>query len=254
MEAELEGYEYQLSNIKTSLAKDPTNQDLLTLRDEVQLLVDLTKEALGQTQASKPVASSSRQPVTSRSSVVGSARSDSSSSSKGASSSASAAASALLSSGDDCMAKYAQDGKWYPARVTAVGGSKDNPVYSITWTEFNTTDAVGPAEIKAISDSKKRALAQSALDEAENARKRARNVKKEENRQVKAAEQVEKQKSWQSFAKKSAKKGVHIPGMTGESMFKTPDAPYAKVGVVGAGKGMTKMQDRARHIFPSEQG
>lgn len=45
--------------------------------------------------------------------------------------------------------------------------------------------------------------------------------------------------------------GVSIPGMDGRSMFKTPDDPMAKVGVVGAGRGMTDYKAKGRHIFES---
>jgi len=98
-----------------------------------------------------------------------------------------------------------------------------------------------------MTESKKRAM-QFAEEEAEKEKKRRKNEKKVENKEAKAAEQVSKQQAWQSFAKKGVKKGINIPGVSGESMFKSPDNPYGKVGVVGSGHGMTayKAKERVR--------
>ena len=49
-----------------------------------------------------------------------------------------------------------------------------------------------------------------------------------EVRAAKAKEQQEKQVSWQKFAKKSERKGIHIAGVSGSSIFKTPDNPLGR--------------------------
>ena len=59
-------------------------------------------------------------------------------------------------------------------------------------------------------------------------RKKKKNEKKLEIRAAKAREQNEKQQTWQKFAKKSEKKGIYIAGVTGTSIFKTPDNPFGK--------------------------
>ncbi len=38
------------------------------------------------------------------------------------------------------------------------------------------------------------------------------------------------------------------------SMFSVPDAPGAKVGVIGSGKGMTDYKPRGRHDFAGVSG
>ena len=79
-----------------------------------------------------------------------------------------------------------------------------------------------------------------------------------------------KQNSWQKFAKKANKKGIHIAGSEGKSIFKTPDNPYGRgtfnyrifnigcyllmfffiVGVTGSGKPMTEQKTvRDKHVF-----
>ncbi len=70
-----------------------------------------------------------------------------------------------------------------------------------------------------------------------------------EKQQTKQTEAKEKAQAWQKFATKGAKKGYAIAGATGKSMFKTPDDPMAKVGVVGAGRGMTSNASKQKHKY-----
>jgi hypothetical protein len=139
------------------------------------------------------------------------------------------------SAGDECLAKYSGDGQWYPARITSLGGSADNRVYSIVFKGYNTTELVKAIEIKPLppnhaslapSSSNKRKLTKTEEEERE--RKKKKNEKKVEAKAAKAKEQTQKQATWQKFAKKSEKKGVHIAGVSGTSIFKTPDNPLGK--------------------------
>lgn len=121
-----------------------------------------------------------------------------------------------LKAGDECQARYSGDQKFYPARITSVGGSDTNRVFSVVFQGYESTELVPAADVKSLTEQKKRALALSEED-VEKERKRKKNEKKADTRQVKAEEQGQKQKSWQSFAKKAVKKGkAHVPGFTGE--------------------------------------
>lgn len=62
----------------------------------------------------------------------------------------------------------------------------------------------------------KRKAGEPSAAEMEKEKKKKKNEKKAETQKAKAEEQANRQKGWQSFAKKSAKKGVSIPGMAGE--------------------------------------
>ncbi|CAO1613840.1 unnamed protein product [Sympodiomycopsis kandeliae] len=264
MDSDLQTYKTQLAQVNEALEADPSNTELQTLRDELNNLITLT-ESLVKDQAR------------------------SSSSSNGAktqndSSTAAPQPPRALKAGDDCTAKYSGDGRWYPARVTAVSGSAQDPVYSVLFTGYNNSEMVRSHDIRAnasmpsasrsvpaastatssttstsatsadaSSSSKKRSTVSTPTltpeEEAERERKRKRNEKKSESRETKAQEASNKANSWQKFAKKGAKKGYGIAGE--KSMFKTPDDPYAKVGVVGAGRGMTKSQGRSKHTYES---
>jgi survival of motor neuron-related-splicing factor 30 len=209
--ADLETYQVQLSQVELALSADPDNTGLASLRSELKELIELTQTALSQAEAS----SSSKADATRKTAVVASSHS--------------------WSAGDECLAKYSGDGGWYPARITSVGGSADNRVYSIVFKGYNTTELVKATEIKALpanyatmapSSSNKRKLTKAEEEERE--KKKKKNEKKLESKAAKAKEQTQKQATWQKFAKKSEKKGVHIAGVAGTSIFKTPDNPMGR--------------------------
>ncbi|KAJ7925854.1 hypothetical protein B0H13DRAFT_1102923 [Mycena leptocephala] len=230
--ADLETYQVQLSQVDLAISSDPDNAELVSLRSELKELIELTKSALA---AQVEVASSSK---------AESSRKNTSS-----------APTHTLSAGDECLAKYSGDGSWYPARITSVGGSTDNRVYSVVFKGYNTTEQVKSSEVKPMPAShafvtpasNKRKLTKAEEEERE--KKKKKNEKKVEAKAAKAKEQTAKQATWQKFAKKSEKKGVHIAGVAGTSIFKTPDNPLGRVGVTGSGKGMTEVAIQAKHKF-----
>ncbi|KAF7347775.1 Survival of motor neuron-related-splicing factor 30 [Mycena venus] len=233
--ADLETYQVQLSQVDLAISSDPDNAELVSLRSELKELIELTKSAIA---AQAEAASSSK------------AESSSSSRKKDLSTPSHA-----WSAGDECLAKYSGDGQWYPARITSVGGSADNRVYSVVFKGYNSTELVKSSEIKTMPAnhafvapaSTKRKLTKAEEEERE--KKKKKNEKKVEAKAAKAKEQMAKQATWQKFAKKSEKKGVHIAGVAGTSIFKTPDNPLGRVGVTGSGKGMTEVATQAKHKF-----
>jgi len=235
--ADLETYQVQLSQVELALSADPSNIGLSSLHSELTELIELTQTALNQAETT----SSSKGDVSRKA--------------------ATAIPTQTWAAGDECLAKYSGDGSWYPARITSLGGSIDNRVYSIVFKGYNTTELVKAGEIKLLPvnshsnygsaapsiSSNKRKL--SKLEEEEKEKKKKKNEKKVEAKAAKAKEQTLKQATWQKFAKKSEKKGVHIAGVAGTSIFKTPDNPLGRVGVTGSGKGMTEVASRSKHKF-----
>ena len=208
--ADLETYQVQLSQVELALSSDPTNAELASLRSELKELIQLTQTAISQVETT----SSSKSDVSRKVHA--------------------ATPTQTWSAGDECLAKYSADGGWYPARITSLGGSVDNRVYSIVFKGYNTTELVKAFEIKPLPpnhsgfepSSNKRKL--SKVEEEEREKKKKKNEKKIEAKAAKAKEQTQKQATWQKFAKKSEKKGVHIAGVSGTSIFKTPDNPLGK--------------------------
>jgi survival of motor neuron-related-splicing factor 30 len=207
---DLETYQVQLTQVELALAADPDNAELASLRSELQELISLTKTVISQSEAA---ASSSKSIDTSRKTTV-------------------TQQSINWSAGDECLAKYSGDGAWYPARINSVAGSAENRVYSIVFKSYNTTEQVEATSLKplppnhgSLPATKRKAKEE---EDEEKERKRKKNEKKVETRAAKAKEQLQKQASWQKFAKKSEKKGVHIAGIAGTSIFKTPDNPLGR--------------------------
>lgn len=100
MEAELENYQFQLSQVSIALEADPTNAELTALKVELEEIIALTKEALGvsqetqgKNQASASTTSASTQPA------KGKAKESASTNSKN------------FRAGDEVIARY-KDGKW----------------------------------------------------------------------------------------------------------------------------------------------
>ena len=218
---DLETYQVQLSQVELALSTDPDNSELISLRSELKELIELTQAAIAQQEAA---ASSSKAAEASK---------------KAAAAASGASSTKAWAAGDECLAKYSGDGQWYPARIASVGGSADNRQYSVVFKVYNNTELVSASQIKPLPANytagssmggmgagSKRKL--SKVEEEEREKKKKKNEKKLEVRAAKAKEQQEKQVSWQKFAKKSEKKGIHIAGVSGSSIFKTPDNPLGR--------------------------
>lgn len=230
---------------------DPGNTDLTSLQKELKELIALTEQEIAKSEKRIPTSKSSA-----------------------SSSSKPSASSASFMSGDDVLAKYSGDNSWYPARITSVGGSEDHRVYSVVFKGYNSTEVVQAGSIKPLPPGSSSASVsigkRKAEHDAEKERKKKKNEKKAEVRAEKAKEQNEKQASWLKFAKKAEKKGAPIAGLSGNSIFKTPDNPHGRgrchkypisirlfanrfiVGVTGSGKGMTETVQRQRHKYTTE--
>ncbi|TIB83107.1 hypothetical protein E3Q06_03052, partial [Wallemia mellicola] len=234
---EISQYELQLEQVKETLTADPTNAELIGLKDELSNLIDLLKASTAPAQTAP---STSEQPPQSKGKDSKDVK--------------------IFKAGEDIMAKY-NDGKFYPAIVKAVSGIHPKIVYTINFRGYEGTQQVQPNQIKAMDPHTKISLtnkrqrdSQKSLtsieDEKERERKRKKSERKAEAREQKNSEMNNKQNNWQKFAKKANKKGIHIAGSEGRSIFKTPDNPYGRVGVTGSGKPMTEQKSvRDKHVF-----
>lgn len=269
--------QYQLSQIKLGLAKDPNNVEMQTLKAELEDLIALTKEYLSsQAPAPAPAAAAASTSASSASASISASTTPRTGSGSAAASSKAkpAAASGVKVSykpGDECSCRYS-DGKWYPARITQISGSTDQPVYTVVFKGYDTPEVVTMNDIRpsnkwdsgaagagaggsgtggGAAGGEKRKAGEPTKEDLEKERKKKKNEKKAETLKAKAEEQAAKQKGWQAFAKKGTKKGIHIPGVKGESIFRSPAEgnPNARVGVVGAGRGMTAVAQRKRQTF-----
>lgn len=210
---DLETYQVQLEQVDEALKADPDNEEFQSLRSELNQLITLTEQAIAVASASSAsTAKKSHKGVTLP----------------------------VFTAGDECLAKWSKDDKWYPGRITSVGGSEEKRVYSVVFRGYQDIEVVNANAVKRLPPSQagphgvapsstagtKRKL--SKEEEEEREKKKRKNEKKLEVRAAKAAEQDQKKQSWQKFATKSAKKGVAVPGLVGTSIFKTPDNPHGR--------------------------
>ena len=100
MEAELQTYLDQIAYVNLQLETDPTNDELLKLKTELNEIVDLTKEAIAQTSGTH-----------SNSKAHGSGA-DNKNKGKAKETNPNWQDTGAYKAGMDCMAKY-KDGKWY---------------------------------------------------------------------------------------------------------------------------------------------
>ncbi|KAG8754842.1 hypothetical protein FRC14_004606 [Serendipita sp. 396] len=275
---DLETFQAQLEQVEQALKADPGNEELTQLASELKELISLTEQTLTtsrttQTSKRKDPSSSTNATTTTTTTAATSANGASTAGTSKSSTSHPHQQQRTWSVGDDCLAKYSGDDKWYPARITFIGGSEEKRVYSVVFRGYNSTELVaasglrklppnysggnmggsangGGEELGASAGTKRKSSAKE--DDAERERKKRRNEKKLEVRAAKAQEQDSKKHSWQKFATKSVKKGVGIAGVAGNSIFKTPDNPYGKVGVTGSGRGMTEVHQQKKHKFSAD--
>lgn len=262
---------FLVKEIDEALKLDPGSTELTELKAELETLVDLLRKSLGQSSSSAPAAGPSTAASSSKPS-------------------ASSSTSASFTTGTAVLARWRKDGKFYPARIASVSGSTSDPAYTVIFDIDRSTEVVRSGEIKVLTESKKRSFAaahggndsddaaaaagagvagkgkgKAAANAAAKVEKKA---VKEEERKARVAQQNKAQSTWQSFAKRGVKKGINIPGVSGESQFRSPDNPYGRgecnlslifaltsltrflpVGVVGSGKAMTNYEQKKRAKF-----
>jgi len=172
------------------------------------------------------------------------------------------------------------DKAWYPARITSITGSSSDPVYYVTFKSYGNQEALRGPDIKPVSnDAKKRkadgipvtstATAASGSSSVISAAADinpalASQAKKEPSkvsdgparpskiaRKVKAKKELEAGKSkWQDFTTK----GKFGKAAKKDSMFSTGEGVNARVGFTGSGQAMRKDVTRSRHIYqPGEE-
>ncbi|ORY28032.1 hypothetical protein BCR39DRAFT_559732 [Naematelia encephala] len=234
-ESELQTYRDQLAYVNLSLETDPNNDDLLKLKTELVELIELTQIALGAS------AASSSKPAVDASKSKGKGKETSNWQDNGA-----------YKAGMDCMAKY-KDGKWYPARISAVTGSQESPLYTITFKGYTSTTNVPVTSLRPHDPSAPIPQPQKRkpedLSEREKERKKKKGEKWMESQKARSDEVKDKKNAWEKFGKKASKKGIHISGLEGKSVFRTPDNPFGRVGVVGSGRGVTEYERMGKHKF-----
>ena len=177
------------------------------------------------------------------------------------------------------LAKWSGDKQFYEATVITKTGSSADPVYTVCFKIDNSTETKRKHEVRAMPGKKRKAdgapsasistppvistpdpdfnstviTAAPVVDKSAMQRKEPSMVSdgptrmQPEKKKLKGGKVMENKKAnWQTFMQNGPKKTAISASKHKESMFRTPDAPNAKVGVVGSGKPMQKDQSRSK--------
>lgn len=180
---------------------------------------------------------------------------------------------------DFVLAKWSGDKQFYEATIITKTGSSADPVYTVSFKIDNSTETKRKHEVRAMPGKKRKAdgapafsvptpptistpdpdssstviTAAPVVDKSAMQRKEPSMVSdgptrmQPEKKKLKGSKLMDNKKAnWQSFMQNGPKKTSVSATKAKESMFRTPDAPNAKVGVVGSGKPMQKDQSRAK--------
>jgi len=160
-----------------------------------------------------------------------------------------------LSSGTYCEAIYTEDGRWYPCIIERL--VEDG--YQIKFKKYGTQIAVPIEYIRTTKDGKaiKRPFEEMTTfktpdhlkikptDTPEQKKQKKKKIKAiKQHLKIKAADKEanERKEGWKMFNMNATERGKgYFSVKKGESIFKSPDTVTGKVGVMGSGKGMTKV-------------
>ncbi|KAH0939646.1 hypothetical protein HID58_007107 [Brassica napus] len=182
--------------------------------------------------------------------------------------------------GTKVQAVFSEDGEWYEATVEAhtLNG------YYVSYNEWGNKEEVDPDNVRAIENNAlleaqrlaeatknalKRKIEQAASSDYQSKtlpaklkidpndpedkiakRKKIHAFKSKARQEQLEVAQNKKQNAWQQFqtTKAKTKKVGFYTGRKKESIFKSPEDPCGKVGVIGSGKGLTDFQKREKHL------
>jgi survival-of-motor-neuron-related-splicing factor 30 len=271
MSDELEEYRSQLAVVEEGLAEDPENATLLDLKKELVDLIGLLDEqkdsdgesaSKEESKATTPIEEDNR--AKSASSEPRLENDGQRSQSPPQSTSTPPPPQQKLNinrvrfkAGDMVLAQWLSgDKQYYQAKVTSVTGSMSNPRYTVKFPKHNTTETLPADSVRqmpATHVNKKPTIPPKTgpIDKVSKSDNQA--PKKVQHQPSKAQILDSGKQKWQQFTKKGLKqgKGMKAKKLGETSMFRSPDDPLAKVGVVGSGRGMTKEKPRTKHVFDS---
>ncbi|KAL3814558.1 hypothetical protein ACJIZ3_015826 [Penstemon smallii] len=186
--------------------------------------------------------------------------------------------------GTKVQAVWSEDGEWYDATIEALTQNG----YYVRYNEWGNEEEVDPDNVRSIQEGNadplleaeriavatkealKRKIALSASKDSHSwtvpeklqydpndpedvkaaKRKKIHSFKSKMRLEEKEVTQNKRQNAWQQFqtTKGRAKKVGFFSGRKRESIFKSPEDPFGKVGVTGSGKGLTDFQRREKHL------
>ena len=244
---ELESYKFQLGQVVDALQADPENAELVKLKSDLEDLINLSESfshqpvpaAAATAAPAKPAKAPPKEP-TARTAQVESpfsgvfegtaAEVESKRKEQGN------ATPTVWAPNTECLARWAEDGQFYPAVITAVSSGQP-PLYSVVFKGYNTMEFLKSDDLQPLPKSRgggaKRNADAQGSSAAGQQKSKVKKTKKEESAET------SKQKAWLAFATGNAagKKGkakTAAASINKKSIFATSDNPNAKGMLVTA--------------------
>ncbi|XP_058806233.1 survival of motor neuron-related-splicing factor 30 isoform X1 [Phymastichus coffea] len=220
---DLQNYKLQLQQVEAALTSDPDNQELLKLKIDLEEVIELTQDLIKTQQQEKKPETDEKNPE-----VI-------------------AALASKWKVGDQCMAPWSEDGKYYEATIDSIG---EDGVVNITFNEYKNKDVTMLSQLKSMAkrpasdwaEQKSKKMQVSAIAGMDPTKQREylkkRKQKKQQRFKELEEEREQEKNKWLAFATKSTKKGV-----VKKSIFATPESVNGRVGIGTcgiSGKEMTK--------------
>jgi len=221
----LQTYKIQLEQVEAALTSDPSNAELLKLKDDLTEVITLTKNLI-ETQTIAIAGAHEQETVDDEDIPIKQWR-----------------------PGMECSAPWSEDGQWYDAVIDSI---TDDGFVAVTFDGFNNTDVTKASMLRERKPMEKRTAQAAGFSreaeknkkrEMENQRlhaKKRKQKKHDRQKQIEEAHEADKAK-WQAFASKTKR----LKGVTKKSIFATPDAANGRVGIGTCGIGGRPMTEYA---------
>ncbi|XP_073028435.1 uncharacterized protein [Primulina eburnea] len=275
----LSTYKQQLQQVQQLLDDHPKNSEYVDMEKELVEVIELTEELLATAKQSDSYSG-----VGTGISTEPSSASHFSGSSSDLKSGSRTEIVHKFRVGTKVQAVWSEDGEWYDGTIEGHtvngyyicyegwGNKEEVDPDNIRSIQEDTADPLLEAEKVAVAtkEALKRKIAQAAAKDFQSwtvpeklqinvndpedvkaaKRKKIHAFKSKMRLEEKEVTQNKRQNAWQQFqtTKGRAKKVGFFSGRKRESIFKSPDDHFGKVGVTGSGKGLTDFQKREKHL------
>ncbi len=241
--SDLQTYQLQLQQVEVALTADPDNQELLKLKEDLDQVIDLTKNLIAQqvnSEEPEPSSSSSSAAASSSSSQSTSASSSAASSSHGSRQHHQVDSLTPVKHwqvGEQCQALFNKDGLYYEAKIDEI--TTDGEV-SLTFRHNGQQGVTSLGLLKVSKLGYTGSTTQASRKEQQD--KQREYLKKKKAKKLERFKELEKQgerdkNRWKHFSNKAFGK----KGFVKKSIFKTPENAGGRVGIGTCGKSGNDM-------------
>nr|XP_039255328.1 survival of motor neuron-related-splicing factor 30-like [Styela clava] len=244
LEANLTNYKVQLAQVEAALSADPENEELKKLKQDLEEVIQLTKDLMGVEAAKPSTKAKTTTGKTAEEIAEETVQPDS-------------GPRHMWKVGDPCYAIWSGDGKYHKGVLEEI--LPESATVAVRFDEFEQPDVCQLTQLKLLADGDKAGLKSKASKRELMIQQREYRKKKNQRKKMRAKEkeaesEISKHK-WKEFNKKITHKSMK--GAVKKSIFASPEGLVGRVGIGTCGtadKDMTKYDEgakyNARHLVP----